>query len=341
MENKQKQSLSIPITESEGENWALTGIWNQQLTFGREDREMRERDYIWASDLGKNHYERFLKMKAIKPDFDYDERILRKFEAGNFFERVVGFVLVSAGILIYDNKRYEIPEDADHLKVVVRPDFIAGGKPDWVRAKQKIEEELLFKLMPNLGRIARQLVEVFSEKYPNGLKVMPFEIKSLNSQVFWAKKDYLQEAYPHHILQTFAEMKSTKLPEGRILYISKDDLTVAEFRILLNSEKLNELYEEDVRLMTKYIRENQEPPKPEGVVFDERKKLKFQFQKKQYEIQGCYTENWQVGWSMYISRITGIKGESQAEVVRKWEDKIRAEIKEKNEALKDKFKAKL
>ncbi len=320
------------------ESWSISDIWNQQLIFGREERELQKRDRIWASELGKDIYERWLKMNAIKPDFGFDERTLRKFEAGNFFERIIGFVLVSAGILIADNKWHEIPEDEEHLKISVKPDFIAGGNPDWERSKRVISEELLFKLMPNLGRIAEKLVETFSQKYPQGLKELVFEIKSINSQVFWSKKDYLAEAYPHHQLQCFTEMKATGLPEGRILYISKDDLTTAEFPLFLNSERLIEAYENDVRTLTKYIREGTEPPKPQSVVFDPRAKLRFQYEKKKCLIEGSYVSNWQLGWSNYITTITGFEGKTQKEASEKWEASLAEEIKTKNEELKDKYK---
>jgi hypothetical protein len=322
-------------------NWSLQGLWNEQLTFGREQRELKVRDRMWASELGKDFYERYLKMNAVKPDFDYEERILRKFEAGNFFERIVGFVLMSAGILMHDNKWHEIPADEDHLSISVKPDFIAGGKPDWRKAEEEISRNMLFELMPNLKRIAKSLVEHFSKEYPDGLNPLVFEIKSVNSQVFWAKKDYLNQAYPHHLLQTFAEMKATGLPEGRILYISKDDLTVAEFALFLNSEALNEAYEKDVRSMTKYIREGIEPPKPDDFVFDEHRKLKFQHNKKKYTLQGCYVPNWQISWSNYITKITGIKGKTQKEVCEKWERKIKPIISSKNDELKNRFKENL
>lgn len=322
-------------------SWSLTGIWNDKLIFGRNQRKLYKRDYIWASEVGKNYYERWLKMNAIEPDFDFKERVLRKFEAGNFFERIVGFVLVSAGVLIYDNKPYKIPADDDHLAVSVRPDFVAGGKPDWEKARKNIDEEMLFKIMPNLKRIAEALVEHFSQKYPNGLKKLLFEIKSVNSQVFWSKKDYLTEAYPHHVLQTFTGMKATDLDEGRLFYISKDDLTTEEFGLFLNSKSINEAWEDDVREMTHYIRNGIEPPKPPDIVFDERKKLRFQYKKKKYCIKGCYTPNWEIKWSNYITKITGIKGKKQEDVVEKWESKIKGKIKDKNEELKAKFKEKL
>ena len=328
-------------TKKEGTKWSIQSIWNEQLTFGRKERELKPRTHIWASELGKDPYERYLKMTAVKPDFDYDERILRKFEAGNFFERVIGFVFVCAGILKEDNKWYEIPETLDALRVSGKPDFVAGGKPDWEKAKKQISEELLFKLMPNLGRIAEALVKHFAEKYPDGLPDLVYEIKSVNSMVFWSKKDYLQQAYPHHRLQLFWEMKATKLPEGRILYISKDDLTVAEFPIYESDPELNKLYEADVALMTKCIREKKAPPKPEWVIFDERKKLRFQYLKKKRVIEGCYVPNWQIEWSNYISQLTGIKGKNKEAVVVIWQNILKKQKKELNDKLKETFKATL
>jgi len=323
------------------QSWNLVKIWNEQLTFGRDDRKLEKRNKIWASELGKDYYERYLKMNAVKPDFDYEERVLRKFECGNFFERIIGFVLISSGLLIYDNKWYEIPENENHLAITVKPDFIAGGKIDWDKAKQRVKEEPLFKLMPNLERIATQIVNTFSEKYPNGLDKLLFEIKSVNSQVFWSKRDYLQEAYPAHTLQCFAGMKATGIKKGRVFYISKDDLSTAEFPVSLDDKELNEKYETDIRTMTNYIRKGITPPKPESIVFEPHKKLRFQHNKKKYVVDGCYTENWEIGWSNYITNITGIQGKTQKEVSEKWKYSIKDKIKVKNEKLKDEFKAKL
>lgn len=58
-------------------------------------------------------------------------------------------------------------------------------------------------------------------------------------------------------------------------------------------------------------------------------------------IEGCFTENWEINWSNYISRITGIKGETQIEVAEKWREQIKDELKEKNNKLKEEFRAKL
>jgi len=316
-------------------SWSVMEIWNDQLTFGRKDREYKPRSRIWASEIGKSKYERYLKMTGVKPDIDYDERTLRKFAAGDFYERIIGFVLISSGLLKEDNQWYNIIEDTDHLEVSVKPDFIAGGKPDWEKVRRDLKLNPFFDIMPVLRRISEKLVIHLAEKYPEGMKDVVYEIKSVNSQVFWSKKDYLQDAYPHHQMQLFTGMKATGLPEGRLLYISKDDLTTAEFSIKLNDEGLNKRYEDDVKLMTKYIRTKTIPLKPENIIFDERKKLHFQYKKKKCVIDGCYTDNWEVGWSNYFPTITGFKD------VDTWKNSLKPEIKEKNDALKEKYKLKV
>lgn len=314
-------------------NWTLQDIWNEELIFSRK-KQLTPRTHIWASELGKNYYERYLKMNAVEMDFNYDERTLRKFEAGNFFERIVGFVLMSAGLLKHDNKWYQIPE-GKHLAVSVKPDFIAGGKPDWEETEKKLKDNMLFDLMPSLGRIAHKLVKTLSEKYPDGLNDLVYEIKSVNSMLFWSKKDYLKEAYPQHQLQAYAEMKATNLPEARLLYISKDDLTVAEFPLFLNDKELESRYEEDLTKMSEFVRTNTEPPKPDFIVFDSKKKLRYQKDKKKKVITGCWVPNWEVGWSNYISRITGFEGKTRKEVEDKWRGSLLKELSELNDKLKE------
>lgn len=315
--------------------WSVMDIWNYQLTFGRKERELKPRSRIWASEIGKSKYERYLKMSGIKPDIDFDERTLRKFAAGDFYERIIGFVLISSGLLKEDNEWHNIPEDADHLEVSVKPDFVAGGKPDWDNVRRELRMNPFFDSMPVLKRISEALVNQLSEKYPDGLEDLVYEIKSVNSQVFWAKKDYLEEAYPHHVMQLFTGMKATGLPKGRLLYISKDDLTTAEFNFDLNDKELNDKYENDVREMTKYIRSKTSPPKPKDIIFDPRKKIRFQYKKKKCVINGCYTDNWEIGWSNYFPTITGLNN------VETWKNSIKPEIKKRNDALKEEYKLKV
>ena len=315
--------------------WSVMEIWNNQLTFGRSERPMVARERVWASEIGKDLYERYLKMTGVKPDIDFDERTLRKFAAGNFFERIIGFVLIAAGLLKADNKWHNISEDEEHLEVSVKPDFIAGGKPDWAKVKEDLLDNPFFEVMPVLQRISEALVNHLAENNPEGMEDVVYEIKSINSMVFWAKKDYLMDAYPHHIMQLFTGMKATGISEGRLLYISKDDLTTAEFIISLDDPMLNVKYEADVKAITLAIRTKTPPPKPEEIVFDTRKKIRFQYNKKKYVINGCYTENWEIGWSNYLPTITGFKTADE------WKNSIKPKMKEMNDEIKEKAKIKI
>lgn len=314
--------------------WAIQGFWNTGLTFGREERELKPRIHIWASEVGKDPYERYLKMTAVKPDFDFNVRVLRKFAVGDLLERLMGAVLIVSGVLKHDNERYEIPEDDEHLMVSVKPDFIAGGKVDWEKTKEQMDGNLLFEFMPSMKGIAQGMVDFLKEKYPDGLRDLLYEIKSVNSMLFWAKKDYLKDAYPHHVMQTYTGMKATGIKEGRILYISKDDYTVAEFPIHLDNPELAKLWDDDIKMMTKYIRDGVTPPKPENLVYDKRKKIRFQHKKVKYVINGAYTTNWQIEWSNYLPTITGFKSADE------WKASLKDELKSKNDDIKEKFKIK-
>lgn len=320
----------VPAFQPEGEAWSIQGIWNEQLSLA-DERGYEPRQHIWASEIGKNHFERYLKMTGVKPDLQYPKRVLRVFAAGDFYERVIGYVLVTAGLLKADNKRFEIPATEDTLMVSVKPDFIAGGKPDWDKVRKDLEENPMWQFFPKLKLIAQKLVESLNAQYPNGLADLVYEIKTVNSQLFWAKKDYLREAYPHHAMQLHTEMKGTGLPEGRILYVSKDDLTVMEFSQVITEER-EQAWLDDVKLMTHYIKNGITPPKPDFIVFDKRKKIKFQANKLKYEIQGCFTHNWEVERSMYLPTITGFDDPKE------WIASLKEDIKAKNDALKAEFK---
>ena len=310
--------------------WSIQKIWNESII--QKQSPAKVRNYIWAGDIGKNHYERYLKMNAIVPDKPYDDRTLRKFSAGIWFEDQIGYILKTIGILKSSQEWVNIPEDAEHLRVMGRLDFIAGGLTDWNEARERVRNANFPEFIET---ISYELINYFEKEYPGGLEEAIIEVKSVNSQVFWSKKDYLSEAYPHHQMQLYTYLKALNKPLGKILYISKDDLTIQEMVVVYPDVNLENKWQEDVRAMTNYWREKKEPPKPESIVFDTRKKISFRYDKKPYSIQGAWIENWEVKWSPYFQRITECKNEEQ------WLDKIRPIISEKNHKLKDEFLSKL
>lgn len=310
--------------------WSIEDIWNQAIT--QKQRPLKVRDYIYAGDIGKNFYERYLKMSATEPDKPFDDRVLRKFSAGLWFEDQIGYVFKTIGILKESQEPIEIPETLTHLRISGRLDFVAGGVTDWNEAKQRVLDA---KFPEFIETTSLGLISHFKDRYPNGLEDVVIEVKSVNSQVFWAKKDYLNEAYPHHVMQLYTYLKAKNIHKGIILYISKDDLTIKEMVVLRDDPELEEKWLEDVEQMSYYWRKQIEPPKPQFVVFDKRKKLTFQYKKEKYTIIGCYTENWEVKWSNYFHQLTECKDEDE------WLSQINPIISEKNAELKEAVKAKL
>ena len=126
-------------------------------------------------------------------------------------------------------------------------------------------------------------------------------------------------------------MKANNLPEGRILYISKDDLTLAEFPVYLKDKKLEELLQKDIKEMSYYVLNKQEPPKPPNIMFNPRAKLRFQKDKKKIVIDGCYELNWEVLRSPWFIKITGFKNKED------WESKVKSELFDKNNEIKENY----
>tara|TARA_Y100000310_G_scaffold270565_1_gene284480 strand:+ start:8320 stop:9276 length:957 start_codon:yes stop_codon:yes gene_type:complete len=311
--------------------WGITQVWNEQIK--GQQRPMEKRERIYASEIGKSFYERYQKMNAVPFDTPYNDRTLRKFSAGIWFEDMIGYVLNKIGIVQSMQEYVDIPETKQHLRITGKIDFLAGGIVDWNVARERVKAAEFPEFVQG---IAMKLIDDFESKYPKGLDDRIIEVKSVNSQVFWAKKHYLQEAYPHHTMQAYTYARHLK-KMATILYISKDDLTTAEFLVHPKSKVLEEKWLADVTQMSEYIRSGQEPDKPEGVVFDKRKKLRFQHKNVKHIITGCWTENWEVAWSPYFKLITGFDKVDEDSYM----DQVRPVLKEKNEEIKDKYKANL
>lgn len=311
-------------------SWSIQGVWNEAVGTQNE-RETTLRTAIWASELGKNYWERYQKMIGNKPKMEFAKRIKRVMFAGNVIERMCAYVLKSAGILMEDNERYELQADG-LLSVTVRPDLVGGGTPSWEAVQKSIESDPMWQFFPQLQFVAKKLCENLQQAYQGEIPPLVYEVKSLHSNSFWGKvkSRTIMDAYPHHKLQLFAGMKAKGVREGRLLYISRDDLTMQEFPIFADDPVLNELYKKDVEQMSYYIQNQIEPPKPENIVFDPNKKFTYVRNKEKIVVTGCYVPNWEVQRSLYIEELTGYK--SADEFKREMEKECRV----KNASLKDK-----
>ncbi len=318
---------------SEKKPFFLENIWNEVLISSQIQRELKPRDYIYASEIGKNYWERYQKMNAVPCTDIIEDRVLRKFAAGYIFEELVGRFLSQMGLLKSSQEKVEIPECDEHLRVSGRLDYVAGVD-DWDEAMRKSEEQFGEADPDELNisqKIGKNILEQLRKDCPEGFANTPLEIKSINSNVFWSKKEYLDEAYPWHVFQLYTYLKAKNLPEGSIIYISKDDMTIKEMRVRLDDSKIALAWTEDLIKMSEFHRKNQEPERPLNLVFDYRKKIKFQKNKVGHVIIGKYEPNWEIKWSSYLKLLTGFNNTDD------WENSLKPEMKKLNDEIKAKF----
>jgi hypothetical protein len=285
-------------------NWTFYNIWNKSLE-DREERVLEPREKIWASELGGAYIDRYLKMTAVVPTNPPNPRSLRKFEAGNIWEQIVGYVLCRAGLLIAKQKWISYTYE-NQFPVSGKLDYIAGGKPDYIKAKETLNKE--FGWLPNfVSKATLNIVNILSEQFPNGLPNNILEIKSCSAFMFenYEKKG---NASSNHKLQLFHYLKSENMNEGHIVYICKDDARMLEIPIY-NPSKLEDEYKKDIMDITYFVGKKIEPSKENFIVFD--------------NDFGKFSANWKVGYSNYLTLLYGLENQMEFDekykpIVEKW-----------------------
>ena len=270
-------------------SWSFQNIWNESLE-QRENWKLKPRNHIWASELGGAYIDRYYKMKGVVPSNPFDPRSLRKFEAGRIFEWIVEMVLKRAGILLSVQEWVEF-QYPGLMRVTGKLDHLAGGKPNWDLVKEKLVAN---ELPPFILRTALAVIKHFSEKYPNGLDNIILEIRSVGSFMFHSYKTFRMPD-PKHSLQLFHYLKAKDMPEGHLVYISKDDLCIAEIGVK-NPSSFEKDYEADISLMTGYPKKESPPPAEKCIIFD--------------KIAGRFAVNWKVGYSQYLTKVYGFKNQN-------------------------------
>lgn len=277
--------------------WKLYDLWNLSLV-EREERVYEPRNHIWASELGGAYVDRWLRMKGTKPSNPPNERSRRKFEAGNIWESIIGFVLLRAGILQHRQKRvtHQYP---GLLEVTGRLDYIAGGKPDYGFAMATIQRE--FGWLPDfVFKGTENIVRGLAEKFPDGLPDIVFEVKSCSSRMFDIFDKY-QRGHLHHELQNFHYIIGEKLPEGHVAYISKDDARLIEIGVY-NPSDTEQLYYKDIADMTELMACKDRPEIEKAVVYDDRFLKKFKV-------------NWKVEYSHYLTMLYHLKNQDEVDKI--------------------------
>ncbi len=272
-------------------NWSFYQIWNESLEEGKPNRVLEPRQKIWASELGGSMIDRYLKMTGVQPTNPPNPRSLRKFEAGNIWEAIVGYVLRRAGILQskQDWIQYQYP---GLLPVSGKLDFMAGGKPDYEKALFTIQKE--FDWLPEfISRATANIIQTLREKYPDGLANIILEIKSCSSFMF-EKYEKKEEGSPQHKLQLFHYLKCKNMPEGHIVYISKDDARMLEIGVS-NPSIIEEYYKKDIEQITYFINKSEQPPFEKFIIYN--------------DLMGSFSANWKVGYSSYLKMLYGLENQ--------------------------------
>lgn len=274
-------------------SWSFYQKWNESLE-SREERETVARPHLWASELGKSLVDNWLKMKGIQPSNPFDNRSLRKFEAGNIWEWLVGLVLKRAGLYIGEQEHvsYQYP---DLIEVTGKTDFIAGGKPDWEKARAEVKD---LKLPEFFDRVTENVIDSLEKRYGESeLKTIVLEIKSCSSFMF-DKYMLIGQPNHNHRLQCFHYLKSLGWKEGHVVYVSKDDARMIEFGVL-NPSGVEDEYRKYIEDLSGYVKSDTRPPLEKPLEFDS-------------EV-GKFTSNWRVMYSQYLTLLYGYKNQAHFE----------------------------
>ena len=301
--------------------FTIQNLWNEKVMTERSRTKVR--DYISPSDLGGSFLDRYYKMTGVEPTNKYDERTLRIFDAGRMFEWIIVRTFAMAGILLEKQFKITIPETKDTLAIWGFGDALIGGTPDWKSARNRVNKFLdEFKLKLDdevIERYSLKLIDGLEKEFPEGLpEKIVVEAKSVNSMSFWSHnnrdKDGNFVGYDHHKLQAYAYLKGRPdASHARLFYISKDDLCLQEVGVFAN-DGIDELYQNDIKEMTYYIKAKEEPKKEPDIVYDKRKKM--------------FGLNWRIVRSTFLTKITGLPDSTA------WEEKYRPEMQKMNLALK-------
>jgi hypothetical protein len=260
-------------------SWNLAEIWNAVAY--KPNKDLKPRDYIYASEIGMPFVDRWLKMKAVPFTNPPNSRSQRKFLAGNLMEFIVKQILIAAGIYKHDEIKVDATPYDGCLSVHGRLDFKAGGYVD--------QEEALDRLNPlnlpdYLHDIARKIIESMAGKT---LEELILELKSISSFAF-DKVEKIKRALPHNALQGYHYQRNGPIP-ANICYICKDDCRMLQFGI--NETETEPIYRADIEEMTDLFKKKKRPDPAPLATFD--------------FLQGKFSKNLQVEYSPYLTMVYG------------------------------------
>lgn len=163
----------------------------------------------------------------------------------------------------------------------VKPDEDFDERTLRVFSVGKMMEEWLVNLVKESGIKCEEQVRIELPEYNvtgyadlvvdrEGQKEI-YEVKSKHSKSFWYMEKKGQGAQEQHRMQLWTYLKALNIEKGRIVYISKDDLAILEFPVLLGDIVLGDKTTTELSTLNRAWKEKL-PPKPVGDLEDWRAK---------------------------------------------------------------------
>lgn len=275
--------------------WYLGKIWDS--AFDKAPEPIKEREYLYASEVGSSFIEVFYKMRGVQPS-NYPTSVARmKMEAGKVWEGIVRMVYDRAGMLkaSQDKIDFSLPS---LLSVHGRLDFLVGGIVD---LNQAAEATIMLKMlwerisMPEIYiDIANNVLAGIQSMSDNGvvtdLELLVNEVKSVSKYV-WDLIESTGQPSAYHKFQVFHYSYGLNKPKGRVTYINRDDCRIKEVDVPTSEENFNS-YKDWIAQMTDYWVTQKEPERESLIAFNPKT---FRFSKRTMEIE----------WSRYLTLIYG------------------------------------
>jgi hypothetical protein len=257
----------------------LAQIWNS--TIEKKDKPIEPRERLFASELGGSMIDRWHKLKGTQYTNSPNSRSMRKFVAGDIWEDIVRGVLIKAGIPFTSQDRVELKYEG-LLPITGKVDFIIGGKIDYTKALERLEAED----MPDyLKRPAKAILASLQASYPDEIPKKVLEIKSVGSFIFESLESQ-DNPRTHHMLQGAIYNLTTKLPTD-IVYVCRDDCRLLQYSIDKIVPDLEKEIKKDLEQITKYHKDDIEPPKEELIIME----------------AGKFKTNWKIQYSPYLTML--------------------------------------
>jgi len=258
----------------------LATIWNMSIE--KKDRPIEPRERLFASELGGSMIDRFHKLKGTPYTNPPNSRSMRKFMAGDIWEWIIKTVLIRAGIPFTTQERVELNYDG-LLPISGRLDFIIGGAMNAEEALKRLELE---DIPDFIKRPTMAIIDALRATYPDGnIPKKVIEIKSVGSFIFESLESQ-DNPRTHHMLQGAIYGLTTKLPVD-IVYVCRDDCRLLQYNIDKIIPDLEKEIKKDLDQITKYHKDDIEPPKEELITFE----------------AGKFKTNWKIQYSPYLTML--------------------------------------